>query len=335
MSVQSNANKNVYQGNGVTRNWPITFPYIQGTAANDIKVYLTQTGGADVLLTSNYTVDAVGGQVVYPTIASGLDPISSAYTITLIRVMDKLQSTTLSNQGAFNSSVIESALDKLTMEVQEIAEGQSRTIQYPVSQTPSSTLTTDFLNTVTALASAASASATAAQGYAAALQGTSTTSLTVGTGTQTITTQASKQFATGQMVLVVDQASSANYMFGTVTSYSGTTLVVSVSATGGSGTKTAWNIFLSGIQGPKGDAGTAGAAIARGTFVNGDLSTGVLTITHNKGLTTPYTALVQIFNNSGVMVIPDQVNTLATNSFKVDLTSYGSLTGTWSYAYAV
>jgi hypothetical protein len=74
------------------------------------------------------------------------------------------------------------------------------------------------------------------------------------------------------------------------------------------------------------------AAITRGTFVNGDLSTGVLTITHNKALSVPYSAVVVIFDNTYKQVIPDEV-TGATNTVAVDLSSYGTLTGTWGYAY--
>lgn len=71
------------------------------------------------------------------------------------------------------------------------------------------------------------------------------------------------------------------------------------------------------------------------SFVNADLAAGVLTVTHNKALTGGYTALVTVINNSGAMCIPDQVNTFAANSFKVDLTSYGVLTGTWFCTYVV
>lgn len=74
------------------------------------------------------------------------------------------------------------------------------------------------------------------------------------------------------------------------------------------------------------------ASVTRGTFVNADLSTGVLTVTHNKGLSAPYSLIVQVFNNSAQMIIPDQVTGL-TNTFTIDLTSYGTLTGTWGYSY--
>lgn len=82
-------------------------------------------------------------------------------------------------------------------------------------------------------------------------------------------------------------------------------------------------------------APSGGASAVELSFVNADLSTGVLTVTHNKGLSAGYTALVTVVNNSGAMVIPDQINTFAANSFKVDLTSFGTLTGTWYVTYIV
>jgi hypothetical protein len=82
-------------------------------------------------------------------------------------------------------------------------------------------------------------------------------------------------------------------------------------------------------------AALAGGKAIELSFVNADLSTGVLTVTHSQGLSAGYTAIVQIVNNSGAVVIPDQINTFATNSFKVDLTSYGTISGTWYCTYIV
>ena len=79
----------------------------------------------------------------------------------------------------------------------------------------------------------------------------------------------------------------------------------------------------------------AGGKATELSFTNSDLAAGILTVTHNKALTGGYTAIVTVINNSGAMCIPDQVNTFAANSFKVDLTSYGVLTGTWFCTYVV
>lgn len=109
---------------------------------------------------------------------------------------------------------------------------------------------------------AAAASVTAAAGYAAALSSTSTTSLTIGTGAKTFTTQASKQYTAGQYLIASSAASALNFMHGTVTSYSGTTLIMNITDIGGSGTLADWNISISGTQGATGAQGAAGGAIA-------------------------------------------------------------------------
>ena len=79
-------------------------------------------------------------------------------------------------------------------------------------------------------------------------------------------------------------------------------------------------------------SGGGGATATRGTFVDGDLSSGVLTVTHNKALSAPYSVDVHIFDNNNLEILPDDI-TGATNSFTVDLTSFGTLTGTWGYVY--
>jgi hypothetical protein len=79
--------------------------------------------------------------------------------------------------------------------------------------------------------------------------GTSATSNTVGTGSKTWTTQSGKLWQVGQFVVVADSVSPANYCFGQVTAYSGTSLTVNVTAIGGSGTKTAWSIGIAPAAG--------------------------------------------------------------------------------------
>lgn len=106
-------------------------------------------------------------------------------------------------------------------------------------------------------ASAAAASAVTAANLADALRGTSTTSNTIGTGSKNFATQANKNFDAGQWVTIVDQANLANYMHGQVTSYDNISdLFVDVTNTGGSGTISAWYIYVAGTRGATGAAGS-------------------------------------------------------------------------------
>jgi hypothetical protein len=92
----------------------------------------------------------------------------------------------------------------------------------------------------------------AAEAAAANLRGTSTTSLLIGTGSKVFTTQSGKQFNVGNWLLAVSDADEANYLHGQVTAYSGPSLTVNVTNTGGSGTLADWSIYVSGTQGAQG-----------------------------------------------------------------------------------
>ena len=93
---------------------------------------------------------------------------------------------------------------------------------------------------------------------------TSTTSATIGTGAKTFTVQSGKAFAANEWVVIYQTANSANAMLAQITSYSGTSLVVNVTATGGSGTFSAWTIVLAnspagaGITPPVGSGNVTG-----------------------------------------------------------------------------
>jgi len=124
-------------------------------------------------------------------------------------------------------------------------------------------------------AATASAAATSAQNYAAALNGTSSTSVTIGTGSKAFTTQASKQFTVGVWLLIYSTANPANYMYGVVTAYASTSLTVDVQAVGGSGTLADWKIAVAGIRGATGATGpnyaqARSAKVAGYTLVAGD-----------------------------------------------------------------
>lgn len=88
------------------------------------------------------------------------------------------------------------------------------------------------------------------------VKSSSVTSNAIGTGSKTFVLADTATFVAGQLVIIANTATPANYFFGQVTSYTaGTkTLVVNVSETGGSGTFASWNVSVSGVKGATGPA---------------------------------------------------------------------------------
>lgn len=82
-----------------------------------------------------------------------------------------------------------------------------------------------------------------------AYSATSTTSLSIATGSKSLTIEAGKSFAIGQPVLIASTAAPANWMHGQVTAYdSGTgALTVTVGAISGSGTVAAWSVSVTAV----------------------------------------------------------------------------------------
>lgn len=112
------------------------------------------------------------------------------------------------------------------------------------------------------IATAAAATATAAAAAAQGFISTSTTSLTIGEGSTSLTVQTLELYQPGQFATISSIADPAKYMYGQVTAYTAGTgvLVVNVIKAEGGGTYASWDISLSGIRGPTGATGPAGTA---------------------------------------------------------------------------
>ncbi|WP_350105543.1 tail fiber domain-containing protein [Fulvivirga sp.] len=80
---------------------------------------------------------------------------------------------------------------------------------------------------------------------------TSTTSESIGTGAKSFTVETGLAYSAGQTALIAIDGS--NFMEGTVTSYSGSTLNVNVITTTGAGSSSSWTINLNGAPGPAGE----------------------------------------------------------------------------------
>lgn len=137
--------------------------------------------------------------------------------------------------------------------------------------------------------------------------GTSTTSLLIANSTtKTFSTQGALAYQVGDYVRAKSAANSANYMEGAVSSYSGSSLSIAVTAIGGSGTFADWNFSLAGSPGGVSTVNGASGNVALYLAPQGriTLSTGVAVMTSTVSgatsvLYTPSNGnLIPIFNGT-------------------------------------
>lgn len=133
MTISTTASAVVLGGNGSTS--VFTYSFICD-AASTLQVIYTDTAGVQTTLTSSQynvalnapaagSLHSVGGTVTYPT--SG-PAIANGTTLTISRTVPLVQSTSVSNQGDFYPTVVETALDNLCLEIQQVSgrTGQNR-----------------------------------------------------------------------------------------------------------------------------------------------------------------------------------------------------------------
>lgn len=65
----------------------------------------------------------------------------------------------------------------------------------------------------------------------------------------------------------------------------------------------------------------------RQSFVDGDLTAGVLTVTHNLGQLTQQ---VTVSDENDEVILPDLVSFVDGNTLDVDLSTFGAIAGTWN-----
>lgn len=140
MTISAGSNRAVGLGNGVTVDWPYTFPI---PSSDDIEVTYTNTDGVDTVLTSlQYSVtglgSSIGGSVKYPLLGS---PITVGEKLTIRRVLTLSQDRTLKNQGSFYPDIVDAMVDRLTMICQQLDDLFTRAMVAPVSIDPSYSLT--------------------------------------------------------------------------------------------------------------------------------------------------------------------------------------------------
>lgn len=161
----SSAQGGPYEGNGATVTFSFTF---QVQSEEDVRVVFT-TGSSDVLVdtdlvyNTDYTVSINADQETSPggSITCTIAPLADQY-ITILRNVEATQGADLQNQGGFYPQVIENALDKLTMLLQQFRVDLSRALTLSYADTTSKMSLETFLTTIRDNAEAVDNSAAAA-----------------------------------------------------------------------------------------------------------------------------------------------------------------------------
>jgi hypothetical protein len=119
-------------GSGATATFPFTFKVFDAT---DLYVVLLLSGTITVLdLTTDYTAALNADQDSSPggsiTLTAG--NLATGYTLTITTDIAALQGLDLTNAGGFYPDVINAALDRLTILVQQLLDLNSRSLQVPI-----------------------------------------------------------------------------------------------------------------------------------------------------------------------------------------------------------
>lgn len=125
-----------FKGNGSTVQFPFEFKVFE---RSDVLVTLADSDDTETILQldSDYEVtlndnqgQAPGGVVTYPV--SGV-PMPAGFRLTLSGNVPYAQPTSITNQGGFYPKVLEDALDRAVIQIQQLAEQLSRSFQAPIS----------------------------------------------------------------------------------------------------------------------------------------------------------------------------------------------------------
>ena len=121
------------QGNGVNVSFPFTFKVF--ASADVLVTYLDATGTeSSLVLSTDYTVALNADQNIAPggTVTLLWTPASSTY-ITLTSHVSYTQDLALTNAGGFYPTSINDALDRIVIQVQQLAEQVARAAKAPLS----------------------------------------------------------------------------------------------------------------------------------------------------------------------------------------------------------
>ena len=124
-----------FTGNGTASTFPFAFKVFAATDIDVIRLTTSTGVEATLVLNSDYSVSLNGDQNTNPggTVTLLAGALASGFTLTITSDIANLQPTDITNQGGFYPEVIEDALDRATIQIQQISDIGDRTVKIPIS----------------------------------------------------------------------------------------------------------------------------------------------------------------------------------------------------------
>jgi len=149
MTISStNRKAGPYIGNGTTTVFPFYFKVFTAADVEVVRLTVATNVETTLAITTDYTVTLNTDQNANPggsiTLVAGA--LAAGYNLVLTSAIGNLQPTDLTNQGGFYPDVINDALDRATIQIQQLQEGLDRAALLPItSAADSAALVADII----------------------------------------------------------------------------------------------------------------------------------------------------------------------------------------------
>ena len=136
MTISSTTRKaGPYIGNGTASVFPFAFKVFQASDMEVVRLTVATNVETTLALTTDYTVSLNQDQDSNPggsiTLVAGA--LATGYNLVITSSVENLQPTDLTNQGGFYPDVINDALDRATIQIQQLQEGLDRAALLPIT----------------------------------------------------------------------------------------------------------------------------------------------------------------------------------------------------------
>ena len=136
MTISSNSRKaGPFIGNGTAATFPFTFKVFQASDLEVVKLTVATNVETILVLNTDYTASVNEDQNSSPggTITLSAGALATGYNLVITSDIENLQPTDLTNQGGFYPEVITDALDRATIQIQQLQEAVDRSAKLPIT----------------------------------------------------------------------------------------------------------------------------------------------------------------------------------------------------------